>query len=105
MFVSQSTVDDSNAPVISNCPQDSTYQLPLNKTHVQITWNEPSATDDVTPATLIKQTQSHTSGQKFPTGTTNVIYTFSDEAGNTGVCNFNIMVTRKCMWGKSLYIF
>ena len=88
---------DSNPPVVSNCPDEVTRELTANQTRVKITWNEPSATDDVTPASLLKQTQTHTTGQEFSIGTTTVIYTFTDEAGKTSVCNFNVIVSSKCL--------
>ena len=97
------TVKDSNAPVISNCPHDTTHYLPSNKSDVQVTWNEPSALDDVTPASLIKRTQTHTPGQNFPIGKTKVTYTFTDEAGNTSVCSFNVIVTRKYLSEKKCW--
>jgi hypothetical protein len=33
------------------------------------------------------------SGAEFPTGLTNVIYTYTDAGGNTGSCSFNVNVT------------
>ena len=53
-----------------------------------VTWTEPTATDDsgVTPTVV----QSHSSGDMFPVGTTQVMYTFTDAAGNMAMCTFSI---------------
>ena len=37
-------------------------------------------------------TQSHRPGESFPEGTTQVVYTFTDVAGNSARCSFEVTV-------------
>ena len=79
---------DSLPPTITGCPQSLEYTIPLGNTSRIVTWTEPTATDNsgMTPTV----TQSHQPGDMFPVGTTQVLYTFSDAAGNEAICSFAI---------------
>jgi gliding motility-associated-like protein len=81
-------VVDSDAPVLANCPSD--IQLTVNA-HCQAiaTWTAPTATDGCT----LTLTSTHNSGDAFPTGTTAVTYTATDNSGNASTCSFNVIVT------------
>ncbi|XP_071942282.1 uncharacterized protein [Antedon mediterranea] len=54
-------------------------------------WMEPQVTDNAGDSG-ITMTQNYYSGTSFPIGYYEVIYTFSDEAGNTNYCSFNVSV-------------
>ena len=54
-----------------------------------VTWTEPTATDNSGMAATV--TQSHQPGQSFPVGTTEVTYTFTDQAGNQATCQFEVI--------------
>ena len=81
---------DTSPPVITGCPQSTSYQLPVGATTLPITWVEPRASDNSGVQPRI--TRSHIPGDNFPVGTTQVIYTFTDQAGNNDVCLFTITV-------------
>ena len=79
---------DTVPPVISNCPQSISVTVPMGTPTLMVTWIEPTATDDsgIEPEKM----QTHLSGDSFPVGTTNVIYSFQDEAGNQALCTFDV---------------
>ena len=87
--------DDSNPPIVSNCPEPSDYTVPFGTTSRVVTWTEPTATDDsgMEPAV----TQTHLPGDSFPVGTTQVVYTFMDRAGNIAMCSFAITGNNLCI--------
>ena len=88
MFTVNVVAMDTIAPVISGCPQSSTYNVPLGTSSRIATWIEPTATDDcgTTPSVF----QTHRPGQSFSVGVTQVMYIFSDGAGNDAFCAFTI---------------
>ena len=58
-----------------------------------VDWTASSirATDNSGVVTLIRRT--HTPGDFFLVGATQVTYTFQDPSGNTATCSFNVIVT------------
>ena len=84
---------DTQAPVISNCPNDLRVDVPPGTLGGQVTWPEPTATDDSGVSPFVSR--SHTPMSLFTVGTTNVRYTFSDQAGNVAVCSFDVVVVGK----------
>ncbi len=56
------------------------------------TWNTPTATDIVDPTVTVIQQTSFMQGDRFPLGTTYVMYSAIDEAGNTAMANLLITV-------------
>ncbi len=79
---------DTQAPVLSNCPQNIT--LSTNQTCATAIWTTPTASDNCTTAPSLSANFS--SGSCFPIGTTTVIYTASDARNNQATCGFNIVV-------------
>ncbi|XP_072014222.1 hyalin-like [Amphiura filiformis] len=81
---------DSIPPVIQRCPKPSTYTIPMGTTSIDVTWVEPTATDNsgMTPTV----TKSHQPGDSFPIGITKVSYTFTDLVGNQATCTFSVTV-------------
>ena len=86
------TLRDDTPPVVIGCTQPVSYQLPFGDTTLQISWVEPRAIDNsgVTP----RKIQSHQPGESFPAGTTQISYTFFDDAGNSAACTFSITVCK-----------
>ena len=89
------SIEDTIPPVIGDCPVIvNTTTGPGNvDCSVAVNWEEPVAQDNCTTTGNLIVTRSHNSGDIFPVGTTTVIYTFSDEEGNTATCSFDVVVT------------
>ena len=82
---------DTIPPEILHCPDDIEDTIQLGGIHRTIKWTEPEALDISNNVSLIFQ--SHSSGDNFSLGTTDVSYTFVDESGNTEFCNFTIILS------------
>ena len=81
---------DNTSPTCTP-PNDVDITIPLNAGSAIATWREPSIEDDCSTVTLVSR--SAAPGDSFSTGTTRVTYVFSDDAGNTVACGFNVQVT------------
>ncbi|XP_071824326.1 uncharacterized protein [Apostichopus japonicus] len=82
---------DEVPPVIACVGLDVTETIPLNGFGTTVQFREPTATDNSGTATV--QSRTHTPGQFFQSGTTEVTYVFIDPSGNTARCSFNIIIT------------
>ena len=81
-------VVDSNPPVVINCPQPIFRSVPLGTPSLMVTWIEPTATDDSgAPPTVM---QTHSPGETFTVGVTQVTYIFRDPSGNEERCSFTV---------------
>ena len=82
-------IDDEN-PTLVEIPND----IIRNATNGEaiVTWDDPMFSDNSGSITL---TSSHNSGSLFTIGTTRVIYTATDPAGNTVNATFNVIVQGK----------
>ena len=87
------SVFDNIPPVITFCPSSQTFQVSPGTNGLSVTWQEPQATDNSGVAPTV--TSTHSSGNFFNIGFTNVAYTFSDGAGNQARCEFTITVNGK----------
>ncbi|NJL74975.1 MAG: HYR domain-containing protein [Saprospiraceae bacterium] len=88
------TVQDREAPVFANCPSD--IIIP-NATEFYrnggiVTWTVPTVADNCTATANLKLENNQAPGFEPELGVTNIRYTATDEAGNVGVCSFNIIV-------------
>ena len=84
---------DITPPAIFNCPEDITETVSDPGNFYSVTWVEPTATDESGPTTV---TSTRVPGSYFDVGeTSDVKYTFKDEAGNEAECVFSITVVRK----------
>ncbi len=81
-------VVDNAAPVITGCPANITVNANASCQAV-VSWTAPTFTDNCTGGTL---TPTKAPGSTFLIGTTTVIYTATDVAGNTATCSFNVNV-------------
>jgi HYR domain/PA14 domain/Ricin-type beta-trefoil lectin domain-like/Secretion system C-terminal sorting domain len=79
---------DNTGPSITNCPANRTLTT-QNGAAVAV-WNEPTVIDACLP---ILSCASANSGQRFPVGTTTVIYTATDSKNNASTCSFTVTVT------------
>ena len=76
-------VEDTTDPVITDCPSD------ISLCGAQaVTWIEPMASDNCD----VTLTSTHEPGDVFDVGTTKVIYTATDNAGNTTLCSFDVVI-------------
>jgi gliding motility-associated-like protein len=80
-------VIDTSKPVISPLA-DITKPL-TTSCEVPITWIEPTVTDNCE----FRVISSHRSGDSFPLGTTVVVYTATDNSGNSSTISFNVIIT------------
>jgi uncharacterized repeat protein (TIGR01451 family) len=84
------TVVDTIAPTIS-CPADIVVTLPLNSTAVSMPVSFSVSASDSCDSTVSVAT-SHASGSVFNVGTTVVMATATDDAGNSSSCSFSVTV-------------
>lgn len=82
-------VENQNPPMISNCPGDITIEADDHGS-ANVNWVEPSAEVACGGLSLAS---THSRGQRFPVGTTQVVYTASDDAGSQSHCSFKVIVT------------
>jgi hypothetical protein len=80
-------LNDVIPPTFTNCPADISITTAL--TSAPATWTAPTATDNCTTPSV---SSNFSSGQTFPLGTTNVIYTAKDSANNIAQCRFSVTV-------------
>lgn len=79
-------------PKILHCPNDiiAGVKAPLTTT-TSVHWTEPTASDNSGKALMTGR--SNAPGSEFELGTsTEVIYQFSDQSGNTAYCSFDVRV-------------
>ncbi len=82
------TVEDIEAPQVA-CPQNIIMETTPGMCDVVASWDTPEFTDN---CGAYVANVSHDSGQTFSIGTTTVTYNIADDAGNTAVCSFDIIV-------------
>ena len=68
-------------PQIMNCPQD------IVSCNQNVSWTPPS----ISSSSSYTFNSTHSPGQTFPQGSTQVVYTFADASG-TSTCSFNVTV-------------
>ncbi len=83
------TVNDTEAPTWAACPANRTVSTSTNSCDAIVSWTVPTAADQCSVPTT---STTHTSGSTFVLGTTTVIYSAVDAAGNTATCTFTVTV-------------
>lgn len=83
---------DDQAPTWTNCPLDTTIMSDTLCKAI-LTWQTPNASDRC-GAPMV--TSTHPSGDEFGVGTTIVIYTATDDCGNSSTCSFEVTVLANC---------
>jgi gliding motility-associated-like protein len=82
-------VNDLTPPELSGCLEDVRLEANGNCKAIA-TWTPPALIDNCTGTLL---TSTHNPGEVFSLGTTTVVYTGSDAAGNQVNCSFDVIVT------------
>lgn len=83
------SVQDQTPPTLT-CPTPTVNPLLIGSCNATATWPNATATDNCPGA--ISLSSNFPSGFSFPGGTTVVVYTGVDAAGNIGTCSFNVNV-------------
>ncbi len=83
------TVADSENPTIANCPANITVSNSLNQCGAYVSWAVPVASDNCNVNSF---TTTYSPGAFFPLGTSTVVYTATDNAGNSTTCSFSVTV-------------
>ena len=79
--------------MISNCPSDIGVSVTSGTQTTQVSWTEPTATDDTTPADQLTMVATHTVPATLAVGVvTQVRYLWQDADNNIAECAFNISV-------------
>ncbi|MDT0644384.1 HYR domain-containing protein [Zunongwangia sp. F363] len=84
------TITDDQAPVIEKM-ENIIVSTDENSCGAIVNYESPSATDNC-GIDSIELTEGLASGEEFPTGTTTVTYTATDNAGNTATTTFTVTV-------------
>lgn len=82
-------VTDTEAPLFSNCPSDTTISANLAGCQATYSWVEPVATDN---CQVVDAQSTHEPGATFSLGATQVLYSAVDASGNAMVCTFIVTV-------------
>ncbi|XP_071800225.1 angiopoietin-1 receptor-like isoform X2 [Asterias amurensis] len=80
---------DDKAPSVTGCPDPIKVNLPQGNSDVAVPWTVPSTSETIG----VSQTETHQPGSRFTDGVTTVQYTFTDQAGNSAFCTFNVIVS------------
>jgi len=83
------TVTDNENPNFSNCPANISIPANTGNCEAIVTWTPPTPYDN---CSIASQTSTHNPGDVFPSGTTTIIYSVSDNAGNSTLCSFDVTV-------------
>ncbi|MGE4620412.1 MAG: HYR domain-containing protein, partial [Planctomycetota bacterium] len=83
------TVEDQELPEISNTPADMDIPNDPDQCGATVMWDDPSASDNCAVDTL---TSTHSSGDFFDVGTTEVMITATDIYGNSDSTTFLVTV-------------
>ena len=88
-------LSDDVAPVISNCPADIAVTTGTTCLAV-VNWTPPTATDNCGLQSL---TSNFAPGTSFSPGLYTIVYTATDNCGNTSTCSFTVNVIANCCDG------
>ena len=86
-------VSDSDDPVILNVPNNITVNGSGSNCQVPVNWIVPTATDNCDIASFVS---NYPTGSTFDEGTTTVIYTATDNCGNTASASFTVTIICLC---------
>jgi len=86
-------VQDTIAPVISNCPENFEVNFSTDAgCDLSVTWSAPSFLERCS-STETMVSSNFNSGDNFPVGNTIVTYEATDFSGNKSTCSFEVIVT------------
>ncbi|XP_038051960.1 uncharacterized protein LOC119724809 isoform X2 [Patiria miniata] len=84
------TVEDTEAPVLMNCPSSLAGSTSPGKPNATVSWPNPTASDNSGSGMILDSTYSP--GDTFPIGQTIVVYTATDPSGNSVNCSYRVIV-------------
>jgi gliding motility-associated-like protein len=84
------TVEDDQAPQFTTCVADIIVYADAD-CEATAEWTTPEVTDNCD--TNVNLQSNFVSGDIFPFGTSTVVYTATDEAGNSNTCTFDVIVS------------
>ncbi|MCG9911082.1 MAG: HYR domain-containing protein [Flavobacteriales bacterium] len=84
------TVNDTQLPVIVDCPTNIVTSNDLGECGAEVSWIPPTASDNCNTGFTFVST--HNPGDFFPVGVTVVTYTATDASGNSAACSFTVTV-------------
>ncbi|MBK9567423.1 MAG: HYR domain-containing protein [Saprospiraceae bacterium] len=82
---------DTQGPTFVNCPADITVNVDIDLCASNVIYSTPVATD-CNGVASVTRTSGIVSGGVFPLGATSIVFTATDNCGNTSTCNFTITV-------------
>ncbi|MDG1262664.1 MAG: HYR domain-containing protein, partial [Flavobacteriales bacterium] len=85
------TVNDEEAPVVTACPENIEVENDEASCGANVTYTLPEATDNCA-VTAVELIEGPNSEEYFEVGTTTVVWSFIDEAGNQSLCSFEVTV-------------
>ncbi|XP_022088734.1 LOW QUALITY PROTEIN: uncharacterized protein LOC110978223 [Acanthaster planci] len=84
------TVEDVEPPVLTNCPNTLGGSTSLGKPNATVFWPSPSASDNSMRSVALDS--NYQPNDEFPIGVSIVIYTATDQSGNSDNCSFEVTV-------------
>jgi subtilisin-like proprotein convertase family protein len=84
---------DNVPPTILDCPSN------ITQCDATVNWTAPTASDN---CTLVSFTSNFNSGSTFSVGTTQVVYTATDNAGLISTCTFDVTILPTPIWYEDL---
>ena len=94
---------DITPPEFTNCPDLIRRTLTPGTTSLQVYWIEPTATDNSGIEPTVDK--SHVPGDIFAIGITQVIYNFTDHAGNRATCTFTVEIGQNLLLLLFFFIY
>lgn len=85
------TVIDNTAPIV-NCQGDIAITLNPGECDVVVNYDIPTASDNCGATVTQTDNTGLTAGDVFPIGTTTLIYSITDVAGNSSLCEIDVTV-------------
>ncbi|XP_022082302.1 mucin-2-like isoform X2 [Acanthaster planci] len=80
---------DNEPPSVISFPSDITVTVPFGVSRTPVNWSPPVSTDN---SGTVSVSSNREPGSSFQPGTTTVVYTFTDPAGNTITRDFDVNV-------------
>lgn len=81
---------DNTPPDVGSCPSNMEVNVTEDSSQMTVFWTIPNTTEND-----VSMVSNFSPGDSFPIGTTQVIYIFTDAAGNSQNCEFYIDIYGK----------
>lgn len=89
------TIRDTISPILV-CPTNITVSVNPATCMQNVNYLQPTASDNCSIAAVVINNTNYLPGSNFPLGTSNVVWTATDQSGNTTSCSFNVVVNGTC---------